>query len=127
MKTAWDMVREKAAVAGRWHDNRHTLITELAESGAGDETIMEIAGHVSRQMLSRYSHIPHGGQEAGAGGSAAEPRGGQGAPEAGAPAGGRQGGNAGEHADAVAAAPMRTSQDYAAWRGRTSDLTRSSH
>jgi hypothetical protein len=33
------------------------LITELAESGAGDETIMEIAGHVSRQMLSRYSHI----------------------------------------------------------------------
>jgi hypothetical protein len=44
-------------VKGRWHDNRHTLITELAESGAGDETIMEIAGHVSRQMLSRYSHI----------------------------------------------------------------------
>jgi hypothetical protein len=32
-------------------------VTELAESGAGDETIMEIAGHVSRQMLSRYSHI----------------------------------------------------------------------
>ncbi len=57
LKTAWDMVREKAGVAGRWHDNRHTLITELAESGAGDETIMEIAGHVSRQMLSRYSHI----------------------------------------------------------------------
>ena len=40
-----------------WQDNRHTLITELAESGAGDQTIMEIAGHVSRQMLSRYSHI----------------------------------------------------------------------
>lgn len=55
--TAWDTVREKAGVSGRWHDNRHTLITELAESGAGDETIMEIAGHVSRQMLSRYSHI----------------------------------------------------------------------
>jgi hypothetical protein len=51
------MVRRKAGVSGRWHDNRHTLITELAESGAGDETIMEIAGHVSRQMLSRYSHI----------------------------------------------------------------------
>jgi len=33
------------------------LVTELAESGAGDETIMEIAGHVSRQMLSRYAHI----------------------------------------------------------------------
>ena len=34
-------------------DNRHTLVTELAESGAGDEVIMSIAGHVSRAMLSR--------------------------------------------------------------------------
>ena len=38
-------------------DNGHTLITELAGSGAGDEVIMSIAGHVSRAMLSRYSHI----------------------------------------------------------------------
>ena len=38
-------------------DNRHTLVTELAESGAGVEIIMGIAGHVSRQMLSRYSHV----------------------------------------------------------------------
>ncbi len=44
-------------MTGRWHDNRHTLITELAESGAGDEVIMSIAGHVSRAMLSRYSHV----------------------------------------------------------------------
>jgi integrase len=50
-------VREKAKVVGRWHDNRHTLVTELAESGAGDEVIMSIAGHVSRAMLSRYSHV----------------------------------------------------------------------
>ena len=42
---------------GRWHDNRHTLITDLAESGAGDETIRDIAGHVSKQMLKHYSHI----------------------------------------------------------------------
>jgi hypothetical protein len=33
------------------------LVTELAESGAGDEVIMGIAGHVSRAMLSRYSHV----------------------------------------------------------------------
>ena len=33
------------------------VITELAESGAGDEVIMSIAGHVSRAMLSRYSHV----------------------------------------------------------------------
>ena len=57
LKTAWRMVREKAKVKGRFHDNRHTLITELAESGAGDQTIMDIAGHVSKQMLKHYSHI----------------------------------------------------------------------
>jgi hypothetical protein len=34
-----------------------TLITDLCEAGAGDQTIMEIAGHVSPQMLKRYSHI----------------------------------------------------------------------
>jgi hypothetical protein len=44
-------------VKGRWHDNRHTSVTELAESGAGDEVIMSIAGHDSRAMLSRYSHV----------------------------------------------------------------------
>ncbi|MEI9977693.1 MAG: tyrosine-type recombinase/integrase [Edaphobacter sp.] len=57
LKTAWSNVRENAKVTGRWHDNRHTLITELAESGAGDQTIMDIAGHVSKQMLKHYSHI----------------------------------------------------------------------
>jgi integrase len=44
-------------VTGRWHDHRHTLITDLAESGAGEQTIMDIAGHVSRNMLKHYSHI----------------------------------------------------------------------
>ena len=54
LKTAWSNVRENAGVTGRWHDNRHTLITELAESGVGDQTIMDIAGHVSKQMLKHY-------------------------------------------------------------------------
>src|ERR1035438_4601295 len=49
-KTAWIKVRQKAGVKGRWHGSRHTLVTELAESGAGDEVIMSIAGHVSRAM-----------------------------------------------------------------------------
>jgi hypothetical protein len=57
LKTAWNNVRRNAKVKGRWHDNRHTLITDLAESGAGDQTIMDIAGHVSKQMLKHYSHI----------------------------------------------------------------------
>jgi integrase len=57
LKTVWNNIRRNASVKGRWHDNRHTLITELAESGAGDQTIMDIAGHVSKQMLKHYSHI----------------------------------------------------------------------
>jgi len=57
LKTSWDNVRKRAGVSGRWHDNRHTLITDLAESGAGDETIRQIAGHVSPRMLKHYSHI----------------------------------------------------------------------
>jgi integrase len=57
LKTSWKNVKTKAKVKGRWHDNRHTLITDLAESGAGDETIRDIAGHVSKQMLKHYSHI----------------------------------------------------------------------
>ena len=57
-KTAWNNVRKAAKVTGRWHDNRHTFITNLAESGeASDETIRQIAGHVSNRMLRHYSHI----------------------------------------------------------------------
>lgn len=57
LKTAWNNVRRNAQVTGRWYDNRHTLITELAESGTGEETIFEIAGHVDRHTLRQYSHI----------------------------------------------------------------------
>jgi integrase len=57
LQTAGTKVRDKAKVVGRWHDNHHTLVTELSKSGAGDEVIMSIAGHVSRAMLSRYSHV----------------------------------------------------------------------
>lgn len=58
LKTAWIRVKKDSNITGRWHDNRHTLITDLAESGeAGDETIRDIAGHVSQKMLRHYSHI----------------------------------------------------------------------
>ena len=57
-KTVWAAIKKKAGVTGRWHDNRHTFITDLAESGeASDETIRDMAGHVSKQMLKHYSHI----------------------------------------------------------------------
>ena len=57
LRTASMKVCAKANVVGRWHDNRHTPVTELSESGAGDEVTMSIAGHVSRGMFSRYSHV----------------------------------------------------------------------
>jgi hypothetical protein len=41
----------------RFHDLRHHSITELAESGASEQTIKAIAGHFSERMLARYSHI----------------------------------------------------------------------
>jgi integrase len=47
---------QNAKVKGSWHDHRHTMITDLAESGAGDQTKMDIAGHVSKNMFKHYSH-----------------------------------------------------------------------
>jgi integrase len=57
LKTAWRNARTKANVEGRFHDNRHTFVTDLAESGAADEVIRDMAGHVSKEMLKHYSHI----------------------------------------------------------------------
>ena len=42
---------------GRWHDHRHILITQLAESGAGEETIRQIVGHVSKEVLRDYLQV----------------------------------------------------------------------
>jgi integrase len=57
-RTAWRSLTKKAGLPGfRFHDLRHCAITQLAESGAADSTIMAVAGHVSRRMLERYSHV----------------------------------------------------------------------
>ena len=34
----------------RFHDLRHTVITELSEGLASDMTVMSIAGHISKQI-----------------------------------------------------------------------------
>ena len=55
---AWRSLTKKAGLPGlSFHDLRHHAITELAESGASEQTIMAIAGHVSRRMLERYGRI----------------------------------------------------------------------
>jgi len=57
-RTAWRTLTQKAGLPGfRFHDLRHCAITQLAENGTSDSTIMAIAGHVSRRMLERYSHV----------------------------------------------------------------------
>lgn len=57
-RSALRTLTKKAGLPGfRFHDLRHCAITQLAESGAPDSTIMAIAGHVSRRMLERYSHV----------------------------------------------------------------------
>lgn len=57
-KKAWSDALRRARLKYRWHDCRHTFITRLAENPAvSEETIRALAGHVSRKMLERYSHI----------------------------------------------------------------------
>ncbi len=57
-RTAWRSARKAAGLPNlRFHDLRHTCITKLAEGQASEQTIMAIAGHVSRKMLEHYSHI----------------------------------------------------------------------
>jgi integrase len=57
-RKAWLDACKKAGVKYRWHDLRHTFISRLAENAnVSEQTIRSLAGHVSRQMLERYSHI----------------------------------------------------------------------
>jgi integrase len=56
--TAWRALRDAAGLPGfRFHDLRHTIITELAEMGVADHVLESISGHLSRRMLEHYSHI----------------------------------------------------------------------
>jgi integrase len=55
-KAAWKRAA-KAYRGLRFHDLRHQAITELAEAGASDATLMALAGHMSRRMMEHYSHV----------------------------------------------------------------------
>jgi len=58
-RRAWRKLTVEAGLEGlRPHDLRHHVITRLAESPeVSEQTIMAIAGHVSREMLEHYSHV----------------------------------------------------------------------
>ena len=57
-RSAWRSLTKTANLKGlRFRDLRHHAITRLAEPGMPEQTLMSIAGHVSREMLEYYSHI----------------------------------------------------------------------
>jgi integrase len=55
--SAWDTLRVRCQVRCRLHDLRHTALTKMAEAGVPESTMLALAGHMSRAMLERYSHI----------------------------------------------------------------------
>lgn len=57
LKTVWRSIRVAANVSCRLHDLRHTALTKMAEAGVPESTMLALAGHMSRAMLERYSHI----------------------------------------------------------------------
>lgn len=56
---SWDRLRKAAGMPKfRMYDLRHHAITRLLEDeDVSERTVIDLAGHVSRQMLERYSHI----------------------------------------------------------------------
>jgi integrase len=56
---AWIQMREAAKLPKlRFKDLRHTAITDLLEDeNVSERTVIDLAGHVGRAMLERYSHI----------------------------------------------------------------------
>lgn len=58
-RKAWEKVRTSAGLPHlRQYDLRHHVITRLLENeNVSERTVIELAGHVSKKMLERYSHI----------------------------------------------------------------------
>jgi hypothetical protein len=53
----WTNIKDACSITGRWHDARHTFITDLAENpDSSDQTLKSIAGHVSHRMLDLYNY-----------------------------------------------------------------------
>jgi integrase len=54
---AWRSLRKAAGLPGfRFHDLRHTVVTDLLEAGEPEHVIEAVTGHLSRRMLEHYSH-----------------------------------------------------------------------
>jgi len=54
----WNEIRKEAGLEGFWfYDGRHTAFTQMQEAGLPDATIRAQVGHISAQVMKRYSHI----------------------------------------------------------------------
>ena len=50
-------LRKAAGLPGfRFHDLRHTVVTDLLEAGEPDYVIQAVTGQLSKKMLEHYSH-----------------------------------------------------------------------
>jgi integrase len=54
---AWGALRDAAGLPGfRFHDLRHTVVTDLLEAGEPEHVIQAVTGQLSKKMLEHYSH-----------------------------------------------------------------------
>lgn len=54
---AWHSLRDAAGLPGfRFHDLRHTVVTDLLEAGEPEHVIQAVTGQLSKKMLEHYSH-----------------------------------------------------------------------
>jgi integrase len=54
---AWRSLRKAAGLPGfRFHDLRHTVVTDLLEAGEPEYVIQAVTGQLSKKMLEHYSH-----------------------------------------------------------------------
>jgi integrase len=59
--SAWTSLTEEADLAGfRFHDLRHTFITQMVEQGVPLGLIQAMVGHISTRMLKHYTHVTSG-------------------------------------------------------------------
>jgi integrase len=55
--TAWRALVKAAGLPGfRFHDLRHTVVTDLLEAGEPEHVIQAVTGQLSKKMLEHYSH-----------------------------------------------------------------------
>ena len=56
-RSAWHSLRDAAGLPGlRFHDLRHTVVTDLLEAGEPEHVIQAVTGQLSKKMLEHYSH-----------------------------------------------------------------------